>query len=101
MPRKIERIMRKMTDKERSEMLKATREIAKERSAIAREAEEAEPSRTIRIRVTEEMHAALKEFCDRTGEELSAILRGSALRYIGRRDLVGTMPSPGRPPRVN
>ncbi|SFI05530.1 hypothetical protein SAMN05421753_10559 [Planctomicrobium piriforme] len=97
MARKIERVSRKMTATEREEMLRMTREISREREEIIQNVNASAASRTIRTRVTEEMHAALKEYCEQHGTELSAILRDSALRYIGRRDLVGVMPAPGRP----
>jgi hypothetical protein len=99
MARKIERVSRKMTAQEREEMLRASQEMARERETIVQEVNAAEASRTIRTRVTEEMHSALKAYCEQHGTDLSEILRDSALRYIGRRDLVGTMPAPGRPAR--
>lgn len=55
------------------------------------------PSKTIRTRVTDEIDAALRAYCEQHGISLSDLLREAALEKIDRPDLIETMPPQGRP----
>lgn len=54
-------------------------------------------SRLFAIRINDEQRAALEEWCRQHQIELSTVLRDSALRAIGRPDLIGTTRPRGRP----
>ena len=55
------------------------------------------PSKPIQLRLSDEIDAALRKHCEDHGLELSAFIRDTLCRAIGRKDLVGTMRGSGRP----
>ena len=54
-------------------------------------------SKPIQLRVSTEIDTALRDYCAANGIELSDLLRDSALKAIGRKDLIGTMRGRGQP----
>ena len=55
------------------------------------------PSKPIQLRLSDEIDAALRAHCDEQGVELSAFIRDTLCRAIGRKGLIGTMRGRGQP----
>lgn len=56
-------------------------------------------SKNIHLRVSDEIRAALDRHCQRHNLELSAFIRATLMREIGKPELLDTMPPEGRQPK--